>query len=102
MNLPNHETQPQPVVLHLDEVCDAVSVHQVQPGPLHHQHQVQGVLEGGRNIIINTRAAKDFTRVHPRLGDQDRVLDFGCGTGETTLAIAKGQLGDLGTPDQVR
>ena len=53
------------------------------------------------HFIINTKAANDFTRVHPRLGDQDRVLDFGCGTGETTLAIAQGQLGELGTPDQV-
>ena len=53
------------------------------------------------HFIINTKAANDFSRVHPRLGDQDRVLDFGCGTGETTLAIAQGQLGDLGSPDQV-
>ena len=29
------------------------------------------------------------------------VLDFGCGTGETTAAIAQGKLGDLGNPGKV-
>ena len=27
-----------------------------------------------------------------------QVLDFGCGTGETTAAMSQGQLGDLGQP----
>merc|ERR1719391_1864146 len=30
-----------------------------------------------------------------------QVLDFGCGTGETTSAIARGELGDLGKPGYV-
>ena len=30
-----------------------------------------------------------------------RVLDFGCGTGETTLALAEGELGGAGTPGEV-
>ena len=30
-----------------------------------------------------------------------RLLDFGCGTGETTVAMSGGVLGDLGRPGQV-
>ena len=30
-----------------------------------------------------------------------RLLDFGCGTGETTLALAQGVLGGLGTAGEV-
>ena len=30
-----------------------------------------------------------------------RLLDFGCGTGETTLALAEGELGGAGTPGEV-
>ena len=44
---------------------------------------------------------QDFVSVHPPLGEDDKVLDFGCGTGETTAAIAAGQLGGLGHPGQV-
>ena len=29
------------------------------------------------------------------------MLDFGCGTGETTVAMAQGVLGDLGQPGEV-
>ena len=29
------------------------------------------------------------------------MLDFGCGTGETTIAMSQGILGDLGTPGAV-
>ena len=28
-------------------------------------------------------------------------MDFGCGTGETTVAMAQGVLGDLGHPGEV-
>ena len=54
------------------------------------------------HFVINTKAANDFTKVHAALGPNDKVLDFGCGTGETTVAIAQGSLGHLGTPGQVR
>ena len=30
-----------------------------------------------------------------------QVLDFGCGTGETTVALAEGWLGNLGRPAEV-
>ena len=53
------------------------------------------------HYIINTTAVNDFIKMNPKLGVNDRVLDFGCGTGETTLAIAQGNLGDLGHPGQV-
>ena len=53
------------------------------------------------HYIINTSAVNDFIKVHPRLGAKDSVLDFGCGTGETTAAIAQGQLGELGKPSKV-
>merc|ERR1719400_1627666 len=42
------------------------------------------------HFTINRRAVTDFLRIHPGLGPQDRLLDFGCGTGETTLALAQG------------
>ena len=54
------------------------------------------------HYIINTTAVNEFIKMNPKLGVNDRVLDFGCGTGETTLAIAQGNLGDLGHPGQVR
>ena len=41
------------------------------------------------HYVINTSAVADFTSVHPSLGAADRLLDFGCGTGETTLAMAQ-------------
>jgi len=50
---------------------------------------------------INTRAANDFLQIYPSLSSQDRLLDFGCGTGETTVAIAHGILGQFGTPGKV-
>ena len=53
------------------------------------------------HYIINTTAVNEFTHVHPTLGENDRLLDFGCGTGETTVAMAEGILGNLGKPDQV-
>ena len=53
------------------------------------------------HYIINTTAVNDFIKMHPKLSVNDRVLDFGCGTGETTLAIAQGNLGDLGQPGEV-
>ena len=48
------------------------------------------------------KAASDFAQVYGKLGSNDSVLDFGCGTGETTLAIASGQLGNFGKPEKVK
>lgn len=53
------------------------------------------------HYVINTSAVNDFTQVHPQLGENDRLLDFGCGTGETTVAMAEGILGNLGKPSKV-
>jgi len=50
---------------------------------------------------INTRAVNEFVKVHPALGKEDRLLDFGCGTGETTVAMSEGVLGQLGQPGKV-
>ena len=54
-----------------------------------------------QHFIINTRAVEDFRNVHQALGPDDSVLDFGCGTGETTLALVQGELGSLGQPGEV-
>jgi len=56
------------------------------------------------HYVINTAAVRDMLAVHSvqsRLGTGDKVLDFGCGTGETTLSLAQGTLGGLGTPGSV-
>ena len=54
------------------------------------------------HYVINTSAVNDFTKVHPQLGENDHLLDFGCGTGETTVAMAEGILGNLGKPNKVK
>jgi len=53
------------------------------------------------HYLINTTAVNDFTKVHTPLGANDRLLDFGCGTGETTVALAEGILGNMGKPNKV-
>lgn len=53
------------------------------------------------HYIINTTAVNEFTKVHPQMGPDDRLLDFGCGTGETTVAMSEGVLGNLGQPREV-
>jgi len=41
------------------------------------------------HYVINTSAANDFVEKYPGLGAGDSLLDFGCGTGETTIAMAQ-------------
>jgi len=53
------------------------------------------------HYVINTSAANDFVEKYPGLGAGDSLLDFGCGTGETTIAMAQGFLGKLGSPGKV-
>lgn len=53
------------------------------------------------HMIINRAAVLDFLKVHPPLDKEDRLIDFGCGTGETTASMARGELGGLGHPGQV-
>lgn len=53
------------------------------------------------HFTINTAAVQEFTSVYSPLTSNNKVLDFGCGTGETTAAIGQGQLGDLGNPGYV-
>jgi len=53
------------------------------------------------HLVINTTAVNKFAQIHPPLSGTEKVLDFGCGTGETSLAIANGELGNLGKPGHV-
>jgi len=53
------------------------------------------------HYVINTSAANDFVEKYSSLGSEDSLLDFGCGTGETTIAMAQGVLGKLGNPGKV-
>merc|ERR1711934_267840 len=53
------------------------------------------------HYVINTSAANDFVEKYAGLGAGDSLLDFGCGTGETTIAMAQGVLGKLGNPGKV-
>ena len=41
------------------------------------------------HFAINTDVINEFTELYGPIGEGDRVLDFGSGTGETTAAIAK-------------
>ena len=41
------------------------------------------------HFVINTNVVIEFTELFGPIGEGDRVLDFGSGTGETTAAIAK-------------
>merc|ERR1712098_981514 len=54
-----------------------------------------------RHYVINTKATQDFLKRKESLSLNDKILGFGCGTGETTLALMQGQLGDLGVPKSV-
>ncbi|XP_023331074.1 uncharacterized protein LOC111703382 [Eurytemora carolleeae] len=53
------------------------------------------------HFTINTNAVNQMVKFFPPLSAKDKVLDFGCGTGETTVALAAGELGNLGKPGQV-
>ena len=50
------------------------------------------------HVVINTSAVNEFVEIYGALTGKDKVLDFGSGTGETTVAIAQGCLGKLGRP----
>ena len=66
---------------------------------------------------INRRAVNDYVKIYSCFGSQERyrnfgqynlmknflksILDFGCGTGETTAAMANGAMGQLGSPAEV-
>ena len=41
------------------------------------------------HFVINSDVVNEFTEIFGPLGDSERVLDFGSGTGETTAALAK-------------
>ena len=41
------------------------------------------------HFVINTDVVNEFTELFGPIGEDDRVLDFGSGTGETTTALAK-------------
>ena len=42
---------------------------------------------------INVAAVMEFLQLYPDKQEEERILDFGCGTGETTAAIGGGELG---------
>jgi len=50
------------------------------------------------HFIMNTNAVNEYVEVCGPLNQDDKVLDFGSGTGETPTAIAQGVLGNLGKP----
>ena len=57
-----------------------------------------------RSTLLWVKMTGTLTRPHDRLMIVFllvRLLDFGCGTGETTEAMAKGVLGQLGQPGEV-
>ncbi|XP_023330187.1 juvenile hormone acid O-methyltransferase isoform X2 [Eurytemora carolleeae] len=53
------------------------------------------------HFIINTKTINQLVKFFPPLSGTEKVLDFGCGTGETTLAMAEGRFGELGNPGRV-
>jgi len=50
------------------------------------------------HMTLNTRIATQYRQHFASLTSEDSVMDFGCGSGETTKAIAQGSLGNLGKP----
>lgn len=50
---------------------------------------------------MNKNAVNEYVEVCGPLNQDDKVLDFGSGTGETTSAMAQGVLGNLGKPGSV-
>jgi len=54
------------------------------------------------HLQVNTNAVNQFVKSYPPLTGKEKVLDFGCGTGETTSAIYRGELGNLGAPGEVQ
>jgi len=53
------------------------------------------------HFVINSNAVNQLTKMYSAVSNNHKVLDFGCGTGETTHAMAKGELGNLGRPESV-
>jgi len=49
----------------------------------------------------NVDTVNKFTKVYSPLSNKEKVLDFGCMTGETSNAIARGDLGNLGKAESV-
>lgn len=49
----------------------------------------------------NVKMVNEFVEVHRALDQHDRILDIGSGSGETSTAMAKGELGYLGKPGEV-
>ena len=50
------------------------------------------------HVVINTNAANEFAKFYGPLDENDKVLDIGSGSGETTAMMAEGDLGNLGSP----
>jgi len=56
---------------------------------------------GDSLVAAHTGTANNFAKVYSPLSNKEKVLEFGCMTGETANAIAKGELGNLGKPASV-
>ena len=50
---------------------------------------------------MDRRRGRNFGQYNLMKFFLESILDFGCGTGETTAAMANGAMGQLGSPAEV-
>ena len=52
-------------------------------------------------LVLDLRRGRNFGQYNLMKNFLESILDFGCGTGETTAAMANGAMGQLGSPAEV-
>ena len=57
--------------------------------------------QASAQFLRNTKTADEFAEYYGPLDGNEKVLDIGSGSGETTVAMAQGILGNLGKPGHV-
>ena len=57
--------------------------------------------QASAQFLRNTETANEFAEYYGALDENDKVLDIGSGSGETTVAMAQGVLGNLGRPGHI-